>query len=161
MGGIVSALTTAVRRSGVSPALVVAIVALFVALSGTGRAASTGSTTPASKISLTYLYSTGTEPIAANSASGWYLTCPNGSYPVSGSLTDGATSGAYLQGSAPYNSVTKAYGGPSDSWEVWVSNTTSTAVDVTTYVVCVTGVTETGTTSQTPHLKTGLPKPGH
>jgi hypothetical protein len=154
-------LTTAVRRSGVSPALVVAIVALFVALTGTGRAASPVSTTPASKVGLTYLYSTSTEPIAANTALGWYLTCPKGSYPVSGGLTDAATSGAYLQGSAPYNSVTKAYGGPADSWEVWVSNTTSTAVDATSYIVCASGVTETGTTSQTPHLKTGLPRPGH
>jgi len=126
------------------------------ALSGTGHAASSRSAGQGSKVSLTYSDSNSTVTAAANAISG-FLTCPTGSYAVGGGISDSASSGVYVADSYPYNSQAKGFQ-QADSWLVYLSNTTSTAAKVTSYVVCASGVTAAGAASPTAHLITGHPK---
>jgi len=132
----------AVRRGLLSPAVLIATAALFVALGGTGYAALSGQAKAATSGIMVENFHTTNFTVPANSTFGAWIQCPTGTSPVGGGgLTDGQP-GTYVIGSAPYDSTTKTFSSVANAWEIWVDNTTTRAHTVATYAVCASGVTE-------------------
>jgi hypothetical protein len=121
-------------RQGSLLALVIAVIALFLALGGVGDAA----TSPSSGVKLAYESGHGSVPSLAYRSVD--VRCPSGTRPTGGGFD------AYPEGSVeavfslPFNTVTGQTAGGShqtpNAWEVDFYNSSSAAVNVSITAVC-------------------------
>jgi hypothetical protein len=152
---------------------VIALLALVVALGGTGYAAlavpansvgtrqltrdSVGTRqlknhavtplkiAPGAGVDLVYTRAATNVTVAANSIGGGDATCPKGTYPVGGGAGTDNVPGVTVTEMLPFSSASDAYSGAADSWEVYVQNTTGQPQQMEVYAVCVVAASATAT----------------
>ena len=147
-----AAQTPAGGRRGPSPALVIAILALVLALGGTSYAALSipnnsiataqlrnGAVTAAKAqagAGVSLVYSAGPIiKVKANGTAFGVRKCPAGTYPVGGGI-DGGYDHLAMVGSVPWNTVT-SYSGTPNGWGVFVRNSETAGPSRTFSVIVV------------------------
>lgn len=125
------------RRRAPSPALVIAMLALVLALGGTGYA----TTQTAGSVKLVYEYSS--HSIAPHAEITLDVACPSGTRPSGGGFqTTPATAVAVLN-SGPLDRTRNQFAGGSDqaanAWSVTLDNFGATAATGTADAVCAAG----------------------
>jgi hypothetical protein len=153
----------AARRPHLTPALVVAILALVVALGGTGyaalaipkgavgtaqlrnRAVTAPKIVPGAGVSLVYTRASTNVTVAPNSVGGGFALCPTGTHPIGGGAGTNDVPGMTVTESLPFSSATNSYSGAADSWSVYVQNTGTEPQEVDVYAVCITAASATAT----------------
>ena len=159
-----SALPSAARRRArLTPALVVATLALVVALGGTGYAAlaiprnSVGTRqlrndavtdpkiVPGAGVNLVYTRASTSVSVAAGSVGGGYATCPKGSYPIGGGAGTNDVAGVTVTESLPFNSASDSYSGAADAWSAYVQNSGTQPEPIEVYAVCLAAAAATAT----------------
>jgi hypothetical protein len=152
-----AAQTPAGGRRKPSPALVIAILALVLALGGTSYAALSipnnsiataqlrnGAVTAAKTqagAGVSLIYSAGPIiKVKANGTTFGVAKCPAGTYPVGGGI-DGGSFHVAMVGSVPWNTV-KGFRGTPNSWEVFVRNTEAGAPQTFGVIVVCTSAAQ-------------------
>jgi hypothetical protein len=151
------------RRRHLTPALVVAIAALVVALGGTGyaalsipkgsvgtaqlrnRAVTPSKIVPGAGVSLLYTRASTNVTVAPNSVGGGFALCPKGTYPIGGGAGTNDVAGVTITESLPFNSATNSYTGAADSWSTYVQNSDNEPHEVDVYAVCISAASATAT----------------
>jgi hypothetical protein len=153
--------TAAAHRPRLTPALVVAAVALAVALAGTGYAAlaipkdSVGTPqlkrhavtatkiVPGAGITLFYTRASTTVSVAAGGVGGGFAACPRRTFAIGGGVGTNGVSGISVTESLPFNSASHSYSGAADAWSVFVANGADRAQPIEVYAVCVSAAQAT------------------
>ncbi|MGA2469065.1 MAG: hypothetical protein ABSG64_00040 [Solirubrobacteraceae bacterium] len=117
-----------------SPALAIAMLALVLALGGTGYAA----TQTAGGVKLVYEYIAGS--LAPHAGGYWDAVCPSGTRPVGGGFNTESDKNVIVTDSAPFSQAIRRIAGGStqnpDSWTATFYNTGTASATVQTIVVC-------------------------
>lgn len=151
------------RRVRVTPALVIATLALVVALGGTGYAALSiprnsvgtsqlrnGSVTnakivPGAGVTIVYTRATTNVVVAPDSEGGGDATCPKGTYAIGGGVGTNDVPGVAVTETLPFNATTNSYSGAANAWAVFVQNTGTQAQTIDVYAVCAAAASATAT----------------
>lgn len=143
------------RAVRVSPALAVALLALLVALGGTGyaaialpaqsvgarqlkeRAVTPGKIVPGAGVELVYTRAANNVTVAPGAIGGGVATCPHGTYAIGGGAGTDDVAGVTVTESLPYNSASHSFSGAADAWSVHVENAGPQPQAIEVYAVCV------------------------
>jgi hypothetical protein len=151
------------HRVRVSPALVIATLALFVALAGTGYAAlsippkSVGTTqlrngavtnakiVPGAGVTLVYTRATTNVVVGPGSEGGGDAACPKGTFAIGGGVGTNDVSGVTVTETLPFDATTNSYSGAANAWAVFVENAGTQAQTIDVYAVCAAAASATAT----------------